>query len=141
MDGRKDILGQWVSDGSEGANFWLSVITDLQSRGVKDILIACVDGLKGFREAINSVFPQTVVQPCIIHKIRNSLRYVSWKDKKEFMSDLKLVYKAATKSAAETALDELEDKWQDKYMLLSESGERTGITSPSTSTTQLRLDA
>lgn len=117
QEGRKDILGQWVSDGSEGANFWLSVITDLQSRGVKDILIACVDGLKGFREAINSVFPQTVVQPCIIHKIRNSLRYVSWKDKKAFMADLKLVYKAPTKSAAEVALDELEVKWQDKYML------------------------
>jgi len=117
LEGKKDILGQWVSDGSEGANFWLTVISDLQSRGVSDILIACVDGLRGFKEAINSVFPDTVVQPCIIHKIRNSLKYVSWKDKKEFMADLKSVYKAPNADAAESALIHLSEKWGNKYRL------------------------
>lgn len=117
VEGKKDILGQWVSDGAEGSNFWLKVISDLQSRGVEDILIACVDGLKGFKEAINSVFPDTVVQPCIIHKIRNSLKYVGWKHKKEFMTDLKSVYRAPTKDAAETALLELDEKWSDRYKL------------------------
>jgi len=123
LDGKKDVLGLWIGDEGEGANFWLSVITDLQQRGVKDILIACVDGLKGFKEAINSVFPDTVVQPCIIHKIRNSLKYVSWKDKKEFMADLKKVYKAVNKSQAKASLGSLSAKWGKKYTLSVKSWE------------------
>ena len=93
---------------SEGANHWLSVLTDLQNRGVQDILIACVDGLKGFPEAIAAIYPQTEIQLCIVHQIRNSLRYVASKDQKAFMADLKPIYRADTKGAAEVALDELE---------------------------------
>jgi len=95
LDGHKDILGHWVGDGGEGANFWLSVVTDLQARGVDDIFIAAVDGLPGFGDAIHSVFPETQVQRCVIHQIRNSLKYVIWKDRKAFTADLKKVYKAA----------------------------------------------
>lgn len=95
---------------SEGANFWLSVLSDLQNRGVEDILIACVDGLTGFPEAINSIYPQTEVQLCVIHQIRNSIKYVASKHHKAFMADLKPVYRAVSKEAAETALDELEAK-------------------------------
>jgi len=120
-DGKKEVLGHWVGDGGEGSNFWLSVITDLQNRGVKDVLIACVDGLKGFKEAINSVFPDAIVQKCIIHQIRNSLKYVSWKDKKEFMTDLKRVYQASTKEEAETGLLQLDEKWSAKYKIAVKS--------------------
>lgn len=100
---------------SEGANFWLSVLTDLQNRGIKDVLIACIDNLKGFAEAIVSIFPQTEVQSCIVHQIRNSLKYVASKNQKEFMADLKLVYQADTKEYAEEKLDALDDKWGKKY--------------------------
>lgn len=93
LDGHRDVLGHWIGDGGEGANFWLSVVSDLQARGVEDIFIASVDGLAGFKEAIQSVFPQTRVQRCIIHQIRHSLRYVSWKDRKAFVADLKTIYK------------------------------------------------
>ena len=120
-EGRKEVLGHWVGDGTEGSNFWLSVITDLQNRGVDDVLIACVDGLKGFKEAINSVFPDTIVQKCVIHQIRNTLKYVSWKDKKEFMGDLKEVYQASTKEGAETNLLSLDEKWSDKYKIAVKS--------------------
>ena len=106
---------------SEGANFWLTVLTDLKARGVKDILIACTDNLNGFSEAILSVFPKTEVQSCIIHQIRNSLKYVLHKDKKEFMSDLKLVYKAVNKDQAEVELVNLEIKWGKKYSLVIKS--------------------
>jgi len=123
IDGKKEILGQWVSDGAEGSNFWLNVIADLQIRGVKDILIACVDGLKGFKEAIHSVFPETVIQRCIIHQIRYSLKYVSWKDKKEFMRDLRLVYEAVNKTTAEENLEKLALKWNDSYHLSVKSWE------------------
>lgn len=123
LEGKKDVLGLWIGDEGEGANFWLSVITDLQQRGVKDILIACVDGLKGFQEAINSVFPNTVVQRCVIHQIRYSLKYVSWKDKKEFMTDLKKVYQAVNKSQAKSALGSLSAKWGKKYTLSVRSWE------------------
>ena len=116
LEGKKDLLGMWITD-NEGAKFWLSVVTELKNRGVEDILIASVDGLKGFSEAINSVFPQTVVQRCIIHQIRYSIKYVGSKYQKEFMSDLKKVYKAPTKDAAELALLELEEKWGEKYPL------------------------
>ena len=97
------MLGHWVADGGESANFWLSVITDLQNRGVQDIFIASMDGLTGFSEALHAVFPQTELQRCIIHQIRNSLRYVSWKDRKAFVKDLKQVYKAANREAAEAS--------------------------------------
>ena len=106
---------------SKGANFWLGVLTDLQNRGVKDILIACVDGLSGFPDAIQSVFPNTDVQLCIVHQIRNSLKYVGSKNHKEFLKDLKLVYAADTKEKAETELDHLEDKWGELYPIVIKS--------------------
>jgi len=115
LSGHKDVLGHWVSDGEEGASFWLSVITDLKNRGVEDIFIACVDGLQGFKEAIQSVFPQAIVQRCIIHQIRNSLKYVVWKERKAFASDLKAIYRAPTREAAETALLRLDETWGEKY--------------------------
>ena len=114
-DGHKDVLGNWVGDGGEGANFWLNVLTDLQSRGVEDILIACVDGLTGFSSAIEALFPQTLVQRCVIHQIRHTLRYVTWSDQKEFMKDLKTVYQAKTREEGETNLLKLAETWGDKY--------------------------
>lgn len=112
--GHKDVLGMYLSE-SEGANFWLQVLTDLNNRGIQDILIACTDNLKGFSEAILSVFPKTEIQTCIVHQIRNSLKYVASKNQKEFMADLKLVYRADTKVIAEQELDNLAKKWEDKY--------------------------
>jgi len=120
IDGKKEILGLYLNE-SEGAKFWLQVLTDLQNRGVEDILIASVDGLKGFPDAINAVFPQTEVQLCVVHQIRNSIKYVASKDQKEFMRDLKLVYKAETKESAELNLDKLEEKWGKKYNLVIKS--------------------
>ena len=117
IEGRKALLGLYLSD-QEGAHHWLSVLTDLNNRGVKDILIACVDGLKGFPEAIESIYPNTEIQHCVIHQIRNSIKYVAGKNQKAFMADLKGVYKAATLNAAEHALDELEGKWGDKYPMV-----------------------
>jgi transposase-like protein len=119
-EGRKDLLGMYISK-SEGANFWLSVLTDLQNRGVKDILIACIDGLKGFPDAIRSVFPETSVQLCVIHQIRNSVKYVGSKHQKEFMRDLKLVYGAVSKEAAEVEMDNLELKWGEQYPIVIKS--------------------
>lgn len=113
IEGKKELLGLYLSD-QEGAHHWLSVLTDLNNRGVKDILIACVDGLKGFPEAIETIYPNTEVQHCIVHQIRNSIKYVASKNQKVFMADLKCVYKAATLNAAEIALDELEAKWGEK---------------------------
>jgi putative transposase len=118
--GKKEILGIYVSQ-SEGANFWLSVLTDLKNRGVNDILITCIDNLKGFAEAIQTVFPKTEIQTCIVHQIRNSLRYISYKESKAFMTDLKNVYQAVGKEAAEDALDVLEEKWKPKYPLVIKS--------------------
>ncbi|MDH3493139.1 MAG: IS256 family transposase [Acidobacteriota bacterium] len=123
MDGKKEVLGLYLSE-TEGANFWLSVLTDLQNRGVRDILIASVDGLTGFPDAIATIFPKTEVQLCIVHQIRNSLKYVSWKDQKAFMKDLKLVYRAVSKEAAETALDDLEAVWGEKYQIVVNSWRR-----------------
>tara|TARA_R110000850_G_C9903362_1_gene460002 strand:- start:36 stop:1241 length:1206 start_codon:yes stop_codon:yes gene_type:complete len=120
IEGKKELLGLYLSD-QEGAHHWLSVLTDLHNRGVQDILIACIDGLKGFPEAIESIFPNTEIQHCIIHQIRNSLKYVASKNQKAFMADLKCVYKAATLNAAESALDELEAKWGDKYPMVIKS--------------------
>ena len=119
-EGRKELLGMYISK-SEGANFWLGVLTDLQNRGVQDILIACVDGLKGFPDAIANVFPQTTVQLCIVHQIRNSVKYVASRNQKEFMRDLKLVYQAVNKDAAEKALDDLEIKWGKDYPIVIKS--------------------
>jgi len=118
--GKKEILGLYLSE-SEGANFWLQVLTDLSNRGVKDILIASIDGLKGFSEAINAMYPNTEVQLCVIHQIRNSLKYVASKNQKEFMKDLKKVYQAISKEQAETELDRLEEKWGDKYPIVIKS--------------------
>ena len=123
LEGHRDVLGHWVADGEEGANFWLSVITDLQNRGVQDIFIASMDGLTGFSEALHAVFPQTAVQRCIIHQIRNSLRYVSWRDRKAFVQDLKQVYQAANREAAEAGLAELGQKWGDQYAIAVRSWE------------------
>jgi len=120
IEGRKEVLGLYISE-NEGANFWLQVLTDISNRGVKDILIACVDGLKGFPEAIESIFPETEVQLCVVHQIRNSLRYVGSKNQKEFMVDLKRVYKAVNKELAESELDTLESKWNDKYPIVIKS--------------------
>lgn len=113
-DGLKEVLGMWVAQ-TESASFWLSVLTDLKARGVEDILIACTDNLKGFTEAITGVFPQAITQLCIVHQIRNSCKYVVWKDRKAFCADLKEVYGAPTRQAAEQALDNFDDKWGQKY--------------------------
>ena len=118
--GKKELIGMYISE-SEGANFWLSVLTDLKSRGLKDILIACTDNLTGFSQAILSIFPETEIQKCVIHQIRNSLKYVVSKDQKEFMKDLKKVYQAATKSQAETELLNLEESWGKKYPVVLRS--------------------
>jgi transposase-like protein len=115
LDGHREPLGHWIGDGGEGANFWLSVITDLQTRGVQDIFIAAIDGLTGFKDAIQSVFPETKVQRCVIHQIRYSLKYVVWKDRKAFVADLKTVYQAATREEAEANLQKLEQTWKNKY--------------------------
>ena len=123
MDGKKEVLGLYLSE-SEGANFWLSVLTDLQHRGVDDILIASVDGLTGFPEAIRAIFPKTEVQLCIVHQIRNTIRYIGWKNQREFMKDLKPVYRAISKQAAEDALDALEEKWGKQYPIVIKSWRR-----------------
>jgi len=120
LSGKKEILGLYLSE-NEGANFWLQVLTDLSNRGIEDILIASVDGLKGFPEAINATFPQTEVQLCIVHQIRNSLKYVASKNQKEFMKDLKRVYQSISKEAAELELDRLEEKWGNKYPIVINS--------------------
>jgi putative transposase len=122
-EGRKEVLGMYLSE-SEGANFWLQVLTDLQQRGLNDVLLACTDNLKGFSEAILSIFPKTQIQKCVIHQIRNSLKYVASKDQKAFMKDLKLVYKAINKNVAEDELLNLEEKWGDKYPIVIESWQR-----------------
>ena len=121
-EGKKDILGIYVSE-SEGANFWLGVLTELKNRGLEDILIACIDGLKGFDEAIRTIYPKVEIQSCIIHQIRNSLRYVASKDQKSFMSDLKCVYKAETKGKAEEYLLGISEKWGKKYPIVIKSWE------------------
>lgn len=123
LAGYKDVLGHWVSDGEEGASFWLSVVTDLKNRGVEDIFIACVDGLTGFKEASRSVFPQVEIQRCLLHQIRNSLKYVVWKDRKAFAADLKAIYRAPTRELAETHLLQLAEKWGDKYAIAVRSWE------------------
>ena len=123
LEGRKDVLGHWVSDGQEGANFWLGVVTDLKNRGVQDIFIACVDGLTGFKDAIRSVFPQVEIQRCLVHQVRNSLKYVVWKDRKAFAADLRAIYQATTREAGELALLHLNEKWGNRYAIAVRSWE------------------
>jgi putative transposase len=113
-DGRKEVLGLWLGK-TESSAFWMSVLTDVKARGVRDILITVTDNLNGFSETIASVFPTATKQICVVHQIRNSAKYVVWKDKKEFASDMKEIYTAPTKAAAEAALDRLEQKWNSKY--------------------------
>ncbi|WP_336194035.1 IS256 family transposase [Providencia stuartii] len=119
-EGHKELLGMWMAE-NERAKFWLSVLTELKNRGVQDILIACVDGLKGFPEAINSVYPQTQIQLCIIHMVRNSLKYVSWKDYKAVTAGLKTVYRAATEASALISLEKFALIWDEKYPQISKS--------------------
>ena len=114
LEGKKELLGMWVSE-NEGAKFWLGVLTELQNRGVQDILIACVDGLKGFSEAINTVYPNTQVQLCIVHMVRYSMKFVPWKDRRKVAADLKAVYGADTLELAEANLEQFDDTWGDKY--------------------------
>jgi putative transposase len=120
MDGEKELLGLWLSE-SEGAKFWLSVFTELKNRGVADCFIACVDGLKGLPEAIEAVFPRTQVQLCIVHKVRNSLRYVPWKERRAVAADLRAIYGAATLLEAEQALERFADRWDATYPAISPS--------------------
>ena len=117
LDGRKDVLGLWTSN-NEGAKFWLGVLTELRNRGVKDILIVCIDGLKGFPQAIESVFPEARVQLCIVHMVRASLNYVNWKERKQVAADLKAIYRASTERQAEQELNEFIAKWGHKYQAI-----------------------
>lgn len=120
LEGHKELLGMWLSE-NEGSKFWLGVLTELQNRGVKDILIACVDGLKGFPDAINAVFPETHVQLCIVHMVRNSMKFVPWKDYKAISADLKKIYQSATEEEALLSLDQFAQQWDDKYPQISKS--------------------
>lgn len=120
MEGQKELLGMWLSE-NEGAKFWLNVLTELQNRGVKDILIACVDGLKGFPEAIQTAFPLAQIQLCIVHMVRNSIKYVPWKDYKPVTADLKRIYQSVTEEEALLALTQFEERWDDKYPQISRS--------------------
>lgn len=120
MEGHKELLGMWISE-NEGAKFWLGVLTELQNRGVKDILIACVDGLKGFPDAIQSVYPNARIQLCIVHMVRNSIRYVAWKDYKSVTAELKLIYQSSTEDEALLELDHFAERWDDKYPQISRS--------------------
>ena len=119
-DGEKELLGLWMAQ-TEGAKFWLSVMNELKNRGVDDIFIACCDGLKGFPEAIEAVYPKTQVQLCIVHQIRHSLRYVNWKQRKTIAADLKLIYGAATRAEAEQALEDFAVKWDAEHPTISRS--------------------
>lgn len=123
MEGHKEVLGLWISQ-TEGAKFWLQVVTELKNRGVQDIFIACVDGLKGFPDAIETVYPKAAVQLCIVHMVRNSLNFVPWKVQKEVAADLKLVYSAATADEAELRLGEFEAKWDKQYQPIGQSWRR-----------------
>jgi putative transposase len=120
LQGLKEVLGIWIAE-SEGASFWLGIITELKNRGIEDIFIACVDGLKGFPEAIEAVYPKTQVQLCLVHLVRHSLSYVSYKERKEVAADLKLIYRAATLEEAETRLLEMVEKWESRYPVVARS--------------------
>jgi len=125
-DGLKEVLGMWMAE-TESASFWMNVLTDMKARGVQDILIACTDNLKGFTDAIKGVFPLTITQLCVVHQIRNSCKYVVWKDRKAFCADLKEVYGAINRQAAETALEKLDQNWGGKYQYAIESWRRNWV--------------
>jgi putative transposase len=129
QEGAKEVLGLWTS-ATEGAKLWLQILTEIRNRGVQDILIACVDGLKGFPEAIATVYPKTEVQLCIVHMVRNSLAYVNWKERKKVAGDLRQIYQAATAGEAEQRLTEFEQRWDQKYAVIGKTWRRhwTGIT-------------
>ncbi len=130
LNGKREVLGMWVG-GNESAKYWLSVLNEIKNRGVEDIMIVSVDGLTGFGDAIHAVFPQAEIQRCIVHQIRYSTKFISYKDLRPFMADLKLVYKADTEDLALTALDDLEEKWGKKSTLLPlDPGEITGHNYP-----------
>ena len=120
LDGMKEVLGIWIAE-TEGAKFWLEVVTELKNRGTEDILIACVDGLKGFPEAIETVFPQTEVRLCIVHLVRHSLKFVGWRDRKEVAGDLRAIYTSATAGEAELRLNEFAAKWDERFPSISRS--------------------
>lgn len=122
LEGHKQLLGLWIAE-TEGAKFWLSVLTELKNRGVEDILIACVDGLSGFPQAIEAVYPETRIQLCIVHMVRNSLKYVSWKDYKAVTRDLKKIYQAPTEDEARRALEAFAEEWDEKYCQIAKSWE------------------
>lgn len=122
-EGMKELLGLWISE-NEGSKFWLSVLTELQNRGVNDIFIACVDGLSGFPEAINTVFPKTQIQLCIVHMIRNSLKYVSYKNRKEVAADLKQIYSSISESEARNELEKFGQKWNYQYESIYKSWDK-----------------
>jgi len=124
MEGEKEILGIWINK-TEGAKFWLSVITELKNRGVEDIFIACIDGLTGFSDAISTIFPKTEIQRCIVHMVRNSLKYVPHKNKKDVAADLKKIYNSDTEELAKENLQSFKEKWDDKYPKISDSWEKT----------------
>jgi transposase-like protein len=120
FEGKKEVLGLWIAE-NEGAKFWMGVLTEIKNRGVQDILIACMDGLTGFPEAVRSIYPETRVQLCIVHMIRNSTKFVSWKDLKKVCADLKAVYSAATETAARDSLEDFGKKWNEKYPMIYRS--------------------
>jgi hypothetical protein len=120
VDGEREVLGLWWQE-AEGAKFWLAVLNDLHHRGVEDVLVCCVDGLTGFPEAIEAVYPQAWVQTCIVHQIRNSVRYVAWQDRKRVVADLKPIYRAVNADAAELALAEFDETWAGKYPMIADS--------------------
>lgn len=123
MAGEKEVLGLWIAQ-TEGAKFWLQVVTELKNRGVQDVFIACVDGLKGFPEAIEAIYPRAAVQLCVVHMVRHSLNYVSWKMRKAVAADLRRIYTSAISDEAEQMLGEFEDKWDDAYLPISQSWRR-----------------
>src|SRR3954465_6463084 len=129
QEGTKEVLGLWTS-ATEGAKLWLQILTELRQRGLRDIIIACVDGLKGFPEAIEAAFPKTTVQLCIVHMVRNSLAYVNWKERKTVAADLRQIYQAVTVEEAEGRLVEFEGRWDDKYAVIGKTWRRhwAGIT-------------
>lgn len=123
LEGEKDLLGIYLAE-TESSSFWLQVLSNLERRGVEDILIACIDNLKGFKEAIKAIYPKTDIQLCIVHQIRNSMRYVSWKHQREIIKDMKKIYKANNLEEAEVQLDEFEKKWKQKYPAMIMSWKR-----------------
>ena len=119
LEGHKEVLGLWLGE-TKGAKFWLTVLTELKNRGLQDIFIACVDGLSGFPEAINTVYPDTKVQLCVVHMVRNSLKYVAYKDRKPVAADLRKIYQATTLEQAERALEAFAERWDDYYLSISQ---------------------